>query len=180
MTDYSHSADNSGWDFRLVFQHLRTVHNPLQLLTAVETNTECPLLSFDAILAKLPRVRYVRLYASNSTRRNMMWDAVQQAFAFFATAEGGAVVVGADSPSFTKEVCNLLYVKCDLIIMMIFVIACFSELVTCASWKVCKPSSMKPTPNPQTCMLSWQVHAHGGTYKMTIHLRCVLFAVILC
>ncbi len=62
---------------------------PLQLFP--DSSPACQLLSLDRILAKQPRVRNVRLYPSASARSNVMWDAVQQAFTFFATGTDGAV-----------------------------------------------------------------------------------------
>jgi hypothetical protein len=58
------------------------------------TEQHSDLVSFDNVLAKLPRSRPVRLYPVTARNNGVMWEAVQQAFAFFSTADGVTEGVG--------------------------------------------------------------------------------------
>lgn len=78
----SNRAGDSSWDIKAVFQQLKAREGPGSL--DLRVLTEDSVVSFDQVLAKVPRMRFVRLYPIHAPK-SLMWDAVQQAFAFFWT-----------------------------------------------------------------------------------------------
>jgi hypothetical protein len=92
----SPSATDGAFNFKHVFQ---------QMMSAVEAAPTAPteqhsdLVSFDNVLAKLPRTRPVRLYPVTARNNGVMWEAVQQAFAFFSSADNAADGAAAGSPA---------------------------------------------------------------------------------
>jgi hypothetical protein len=74
----------------LVFQQMLPSTNEAP---SISFEQHSRVVSMDQVLARLPRGRPVRLYPV-TTRNNVMWEAVQQAFAFFSTNEGAAAAGG--------------------------------------------------------------------------------------
>ncbi|KAF6261282.1 hypothetical protein COO60DRAFT_792022 [Scenedesmus sp. NREL 46B-D3] len=81
----SPSATEGAFNFKHVFQQMLSAGDAAPLAPAQQHSD---LVSFDNVLAKLPRSRPVRLYPVTARNNGVMWEAVQQAFAFFSTGDG--------------------------------------------------------------------------------------------
>jgi hypothetical protein len=89
--DSSTAAAEGAFNFRLVFQQMLPSADEAPAPPVVQQSS---LVSMDTVLALLPRARPVRLYPVTA-RNNVMWEAVQQAFAFFSSSEGAAAAAAA-------------------------------------------------------------------------------------
>jgi hypothetical protein len=87
-TDTAATATEGAFNFKLVFQQMLPSTNEAPLISFEQRSR---VISMDQVLARLPRGRNVWLYPVTA-RNNVMWEAVQQAFAFFSTSEGTAAV----------------------------------------------------------------------------------------
>jgi hypothetical protein len=90
-TDTAATATEGAFNFKLVFQQMLPSTNEAP---SISFEQHSRVISMDLVLARLPHGRNVRLYPV-TTRNNVMWEAVQQAFAFFSTNEGAAAVASA-------------------------------------------------------------------------------------
>lgn len=90
-TDATATATDGAFNFKLVFQQMLPSTNEAP---SISFEQHSRVVSMDQVLARLPRGRNVRLYPVTA-RNNVMWEAVQQAFAFFSTSEGAAAVAAA-------------------------------------------------------------------------------------
>ncbi|GBF98113.1 phosphoinositide phosphatase [Raphidocelis subcapitata] len=89
------AAAEGGWDLRGVFQQLLAAAQPAAAAPQPSPHgPRCRIVAFDSLLALAPRVHPVRLYPAPSARRVALWDAVQQAFAFFSTEGLTAAATG--------------------------------------------------------------------------------------
>lgn len=90
-TDTAATSTEGAFNYKLVFQQMlpSTIEAP-----SITFEQHSRVVSMDQVLARLPRGRAVRLYPVTA-RNNVMWEAVQGAFAFFSTNEGAAAAAAA-------------------------------------------------------------------------------------